>query len=67
MQTKKYTYGITIFTTPEMYQEVRKKSDELNISLAELVRKMVRQYFENFKAQNQEVQNHTGSKQDNAK
>ena len=47
MKKRTYTQGITIFTTPEMYQAVRKASDDLNISLAELFREMVRQYFEN--------------------
>ena len=47
MKKRSYTTGITFITTPEMYQAVRKESDDLNISLAELVREMVRQYFEN--------------------
>ena len=47
MKKRSYTTGITFITTPEMYQKVRKESDDLNISLAELVREMVREYFEN--------------------
>jgi hypothetical protein len=54
MQTKRYTYGITIFTTPEMYQQIKKESNDLNISLAELVREMVREYFEH-KRNNEEA------------
>lgn len=47
MKKRSYTTGITFITTPEMYQEIKKESDNLDISLAELVREMVRGYFEN--------------------
>ena len=46
MKTRKYTQGISIFTTPGMYEEVKRISDERKISLSELFREMIQSYLE---------------------
>jgi len=46
MKLRKYTQGVTIFTTPEMYCEVKKVSDEKQVSLSELFREMITEYLE---------------------
>jgi hypothetical protein len=46
MKLRKYTQGITIFTTPEMYHEVKQLSDRLEISLSELFREMIMEYLD---------------------
>lgn len=46
MKLRKYTQGISIFTTQEMYQEVKRVSDEMQISLSELFREMINQYLD---------------------
>ncbi len=46
MKLRKYTQGVTIFTTPEMYCEVKKVSDETQVSLSELFREMITEYLE---------------------
>jgi hypothetical protein len=65
MKKRSYTTGITFITTPEMYQEIKKESNDLNISLAELVREMVRAYFEN-RRNNEEADCCEGGSQSNA-
>ena len=47
MKTRKFTQGLTMFTTLEMYQDMKKLSDERNISLSELFREMITEYFKN--------------------
>lgn len=46
MKLRKYTQGITIFMTPEMYREVKGASDKMEISLSEFFRRMVSNHFE---------------------
>jgi hypothetical protein len=46
MKLRKYTQGISIFTTPEMYLEVKRVSDEMQISLSELFREMISRYLD---------------------
>jgi len=46
MKLRKYTQGVTIFTTPEMYQEVKKVSDAEQVSLSEIFRQMITEYLE---------------------
>lgn len=46
MKLRKYTQGITIFTTPEMYHEVKRMSDRMEISLSELFREMITEYLD---------------------
>ena len=46
MKRKRFTQDITIFVEPEMYQAVKQESDELEISLSEMVRIMVIMYFD---------------------
>jgi metal-responsive CopG/Arc/MetJ family transcriptional regulator len=57
MKLRKYTQGITIFTTPEMYQEVKSASDQMQISLSELFRKIIRQYLDYSSGNNSEKAN----------
>jgi metal-responsive CopG/Arc/MetJ family transcriptional regulator len=45
MKLRRYTQGITIFTSAEMYAEVKQVSDERQISLSELFREMIAEYF----------------------
>jgi hypothetical protein len=46
MKLRRYTQGITIFTSAEMYQEVKRESDEREVSLSELFREMITEYFD---------------------
>ena len=46
MKLRRYTQGVTIFTTPEMYHEVKRVSDEREISLSELFREMITEYLD---------------------
>jgi hypothetical protein len=46
MKTKKFTHGVTIFMTVEMYQAVRKLSDQKQISLSELIRQVIAKIIE---------------------
>jgi predicted house-cleaning NTP pyrophosphatase (Maf/HAM1 superfamily) len=46
MKTRRYTQGITLFTTPDMYQKVKRVSDEMEVSLSELFRSMIARYLE---------------------
>jgi metal-responsive CopG/Arc/MetJ family transcriptional regulator len=55
MKTRKYTQGITLFTTPEMYHEVKRVSDETEVSLSELFREMITEYLRNHKQQEEKV------------
>ncbi len=54
MKTRKYTQGITFFTTPEMYQRVKDVSDELKIGLSEFIRDLVASHLESHHGSNQE-------------
>ena len=45
MKYRKYVQGITFFTTPQMYQDVKQASDELAISLGEFLRNIIEEYF----------------------
>ena len=47
MKTRKYTQGMTLFTTPEMFQDMKRVSDEREISMSELFREMITEYFKN--------------------
>jgi len=46
MKLRRYTQGITIFTTSEMYNEVKRVSDEMEVSLSELFREMITEYLD---------------------
>ena len=46
MRTKKYTHGITLFMTPQMYEDIRKLSDVREVSLSEIFRTIVSDYLE---------------------
>ena len=46
MKLRRYTQGITIFTSPQMYQDVKRISDEREISLSELFREMITEYLD---------------------
>jgi len=61
MKLRKYTQGVTIFTTPEMYQEVKKVSDETQVSLSELFREMISEYLERRHSNNLEGINSTNT------
>ena len=45
MKQRKYTQGITIFTTPEMYQSIRAVSDNRGEGLSELLREIIACYL----------------------
>ena len=61
MKLRKYTQGVTFFTTPEMYQEVKKVSDETLVSLSELFREMISEYLERWHSNNLEGINSTNT------
>jgi len=46
MKTRKFTQGITIFATPEMYADIKTVSDQMRVSLSELFRKIIGEYLE---------------------
>ena len=46
MKVRQFTQGTTIFMTPKMYADVKRVSDERQISLSELFREMIREYLE---------------------
>jgi metal-responsive CopG/Arc/MetJ family transcriptional regulator len=46
MKLRRYTQGITIFTTSKMYHEVKRVSDEMEVSLSELFREMITEYLD---------------------
>jgi CO dehydrogenase/acetyl-CoA synthase epsilon subunit len=54
MKPRKYTQGITIFTTPQMYQDVKEASDALEISLSEFFRSIIKEHFENLQKDHDE-------------
>ena len=62
MKTRKFTQGLTMFTTPEMYQDMKKLSDERNISLSELFREMINEYFEIHQGNQHEKNSSKGGK-----
>jgi hypothetical protein len=45
MRRKKFTHGITFFVTAEMYQGIKKDTDELQISTSDLVRRLIEDYL----------------------
>ncbi len=45
MREKQFTHGITFFVTPEMYQTVKKDTDELRISVSDLMRRLIEDYL----------------------
>jgi len=47
MKSRKYIQGITFFVSTQMYKDLKKASDELEISLSEFFRNIITEYFEN--------------------
>lgn len=45
MRGKKFTHGITFFVTAEMYQAVKRDSDEFQISTSDLMRRLIEDYL----------------------
>lgn len=45
MRKKLFTHGITFFTTLEMYEELKKLSDSLGIGTSDVLRGMIKEYF----------------------
>jgi len=45
MRGKKFTHGITFFVTAEMYQAIKKDTDELRISTSDLMRHLIEGYL----------------------
>jgi hypothetical protein len=41
MKIKKYVHGVTFFISPEMFQDLKGVSDELQISVSELLRELI--------------------------
>ncbi len=46
MKTKTFTHGITFFTDPAMYKNLKDISDSKKIGLSELLRELILQYLE---------------------
>ena len=45
MRGKQFTHGITFFVTAEMYQAIKKDTDELQISTSDLMRRLSEDYL----------------------
>ncbi len=45
MREKQFTHGITFFVTPEMYQAVKKDTDDLRISVSDFMRRLIEDYL----------------------
>lgn len=45
MRGKQFTHGITFFVTAEMYQAIKKDTDELQISTSDLMRRLTEDYL----------------------
>ena len=45
MRGKQFTHGITFFVTAEMYQAIKKDTDELQISTSDLMRHLIEDYL----------------------
>jgi hypothetical protein len=45
MRGKRFTHGITFFVTAEMYQAIKKDTDELRISTSDLMRHLIKDYL----------------------
>jgi len=45
MKPKKYTTGVTFFTTRGMYEQIRSMSENRQVSQAEILREAVTRYF----------------------
>jgi predicted DNA-binding protein len=46
MKRKTYTQGVTFFLAPEMYEALKKISDENQVSLSELLRNIIELFLE---------------------
>ncbi len=46
MKVRKFVNGITFFTTPEMYQAIKKVTDERQISISDFLRSAIVRYLE---------------------
>jgi hypothetical protein len=45
MIIKKFTHGISFFTTPEMYWAIKKDAEEFGISISNLMRRVFEDYM----------------------
>jgi len=45
MRGKNFTHGITFFVTAEMYQAIKRDTDELRISTSDLMRRLIEDYL----------------------
>ena len=46
MKRKTYTQGVTFFLAPEMYEALKKLSDENQVSLSELLRNIIELFLD---------------------
>lgn len=46
MRQKLFTQGITVFLKPQMYEQLKKESDERRLGMSELIRCIVDFYFD---------------------
>ncbi len=45
MKKRQFTCGITFFTTPLMYKEIKKVSDDLEVGLSDFLRQLIGDYL----------------------
>lgn len=45
MKMKKYVQGVTFFTTPTMYEQIKQLTDDKNIGVSEFIRDLIEKYF----------------------
>lgn len=55
MRKRKYTQPISITVSSEIYQEVKRMSDQREISLSELFRDMIKYYFDKHNSKDMKI------------
>ena len=46
MLKRKFTHGITIYVAPDMYQDISRISDDMEIGMSELIRNIIEHYIQ---------------------
>ena len=48
MKQRKFTNGITFFTTPGMYDKLKEITDEKDVGISEFLRSLIGEYFNSY-------------------
>ncbi len=46
MKQRKFTHGVTLFLSSEMYEDVKNEANIIGISISELIREAIWEYFQ---------------------